>query len=120
MNQDKKQKIAAALKTIMPKDWKYSLAVRHNSTIVCTIKAAPINLIHTFRTTNSTHYVVNPYHYKNHIKNQTVLDTIINIMDCLNLDNHDDSDPVSDYFDVGHYVELQFGTWDKPFKETKS
>jgi phenolic acid decarboxylase len=41
VNQEKKAKI---LKKVMPKGWKYSLAVRNHSTIVCTIKSAPVDL----------------------------------------------------------------------------
>jgi hypothetical protein len=33
----------------------------------------------------------------------------------LNCDNYDNSDSMTDYFDVGHYVDLNIGKWDKPF-----
>ena len=42
MNHAKKRLIADALKKVVPKDWKYTLAVRHHSTIVMTIRSAPI------------------------------------------------------------------------------
>ena len=45
MNQEKKAKIAAALKTVVPKGWKYSLAVRNHSSIVMNIKSAPVDLV---------------------------------------------------------------------------
>ena len=45
MNQEKKSKIAAALKGVVPDGWKYSLSVRNHSTIVMTITAAPFDLI---------------------------------------------------------------------------
>jgi hypothetical protein len=30
--------------------------------------------------------------------------------------NHDRSDSQTDYFDVGWYIEIQFGQWDKPHR----
>ena len=48
MNQEKKARIAAALKPVMPAGWKYSLAVRHSSTIVCTISEASFDLLRAF------------------------------------------------------------------------
>jgi hypothetical protein len=33
--------------------------------------------------------------------------------------NHDNSDAMTDYFDVGWYVDLEIGEWDKGYKVTK-
>jgi len=124
VDQDKKSKIAAALKPVVPKGWKYSLAVRHHSTIVMTITAAPFDLMRAFKAsdyfdpTTATHINVNPYHYRNHLDDESVADVFENIMDALNIDNHDRSDIQTDYFDVGHYVDLRVGRWDKPFQVT--
>ena len=38
------------------------------------------------------------------------------MIQALNTDNHDNSDIQTDYFDVGHYVELNIGTWEKPYE----
>jgi hypothetical protein len=38
------------------------------------------------------------------------------ISDALNLDNFDKSDSMTDYFHVGHYVDINVGKWNKPFK----
>lgn len=110
VNKEKKAKIAAALKTVMPKDWKYSLAVNNHSTIVLTVRSAPIDLVEM----NGGHRSVNTYHYKKHFEGE-LLTTIDKIVDALNTDNFDKSDIQSDYFHVGHYVDFQFGTWDKAF-----
>ena len=37
VSKEKKQKIAAALKTVMPKGWRWSLAINHGSTLILTI-----------------------------------------------------------------------------------
>lgn len=124
---EKKAKILSALKPIMPKSWKWSLAVRHHSTIVLTIAAAPIDLLEIYTRTNcpdelrlaviegrEKHLAINPYYWEDHFEGD--LKTLFGkIMSALNLDNHDRSDPQTDYFDVGHYVEVRFGRWEKPF-----
>lgn len=121
VDQEKKAKITAALKAVMPKDWKYSLAVRHHSTIVCTIKQAPVNLIEAFKQSDyfdpqtAGDINVNPYHYRDWIEDKGVADTIGKIISALNTNNHDRSDITTDYFDVGHYVDLHIGRWNKPF-----
>ncbi len=122
VNQDKKAKIAAALKPVIPAGWKYSLAVRHHSTIVLTIAAAPFDLIGSFKASDyfdpktATHIDVNPYHYTRHIDDECVAEVFEQIFDALNIDNHDNSDLQTDYFDVGHYVDVKIGRWDKPFQ----
>lgn len=119
MTQEKKAKINAALKAVMPKGWKYTLAVRNHATIVCTIKSAPKDLValsgdeHAVR---EGHYRVNHYWYASHIKNAELVAEIAPIIAALNTDNWDRSDIQTDYFDVGHYITLQFGTWDKRFE----
>jgi hypothetical protein len=125
MNQEKKAAIAAELKKVMPQDWKYSLAVNNHSTIVCTIKSAPINLVDIYTATRCSEDVrastlakmnvdVNPYYWADHFEGD-LLETFTKIFAALNLNNHNRSDIMTDYFDVGHYVDLDLGRWNKPF-----
>jgi len=123
MNQEKKAKIASKLKEVMPKDWKYSLSVQNHSTIICTITQAPVDIIEEYNRVRQSvslserdYCQVNPYHYKDQF-NQS-LPIIESIIDALNLDNYDKSDIMSDCFDVGHYVRLNIGRYNKPFVYT--
>lgn len=118
MNQEKKAKIAAALKKVMPKDWKYSLAVRNNSTICLTIAAAPVDLIAACKNkceTVRTHLTLNECYLERAFDGE-ILTALTAAKDALNLDNFDKSDIQTDYFHVGHYIEISLGRWDKPFK----
>lgn len=129
MSQEKKAKIAANLKKVMPKDWKYSLAVHHHSTIILTISAAPVDLIAHFNETcqkAARHSVqeftpakdyiqVNEF-YLNTQFSGDVLAAFEKIKDAMNTDNFDRSDIQSDYFCVGHWVNIHIGKWDKPFQ----
>ncbi len=40
---------------------------------------------------------------------------LLDIYEIANGGNHDNSDSQSDYFDVGFYVDINIGKWDKPF-----
>ncbi len=121
MNQERKALIAAALKPVVPAGWKYSLAVRHHMTIVMTITEAPFDLIAAFTPTpyfnpgTTTYMDVNPYHYRSHLADECVADVLERIFDALNTGNHDNSDIQRDHFDVGWYVDLHIGRWNKPF-----
>ena len=123
MNQEKKAKIAAALKQVMPTGWKYSLAVRHHSTIVCTITKAPFDLlgaqVQNEHNAGATYAQLNPYHYRSQCTDECLGEVYEAIMDCLNIDNFDNSDTQTDYFHVGHYVALNIGAWNKPFEFTQ-
>lgn len=119
MNQEKKAKIAEALKKVMPRGWKYTLRVRDHSTIVCTIRQAPVDLMAAVARNeynrDDAYFTVNTYHVRNYFADECVADVMERIVAALNTGNWDRSDTQTDYFDVGHYVDLRIGTWDKPF-----
>lgn len=108
-----KAKVHTALKDIIPKTWKWSLAVQHHSILVLTISKAPVDLL----TLNDGHRDLNVHWYKDHFKTapKEVLELLVRIVTAMNTDNHNRSDIQSDYFDVGHYVTVQFGKWNKSF-----
>lgn len=129
MSQERKKGIAAKLKAALEGTGiKYSLAVRNGSTLVCTISKAQIDFLANYNAAMASnpyksqhwmpaekHLDVNPYHWRDYFTGD-VLNIIGRIMACLNDGNHDRSDLQSDYFDVGWYVDLQIGKWDKPFE----
>lgn len=132
MSQDKKAKIAAALKAIPElKKWKYSLGVHHHSTIVMNIRSAPEDLISNIATRfreqpryeesnvqyleSKRYHQVNIYYPENQFSGK-LLETFKKIIAALNIDNHDNSDLMTDYHDVGHYVNINIGQWNKPFE----
>lgn len=127
MNQTKKAAIAAALKPVMPKGWKYSLRCG-SSGITLTISEAPVDLIaeiNRVRAKLPRHadalakdYVqVNPYWLQHQF--DTHLGVFQAIDKAMNTGNWDRSDVQTDYFDVGHYVYIHLGRWDKPFRLTQ-
>lgn len=136
MNQERKALIAAELKKVVPAGWKYTLAVRNGSTIVMTVTQAPVDIIGEMLRVSSekdfsasskkdptqrpTNMDVNPYYLDRQFDGE-LLGTMSKIMDALNLrnvsgkGNWDNSDLMTDYFDVGWYVDLNIGSWNRPF-----
>ena len=134
MSQEKKAKIAPVVKAICKKyGVKASLAVRHHSTLVLNITQGPIdfveNYIETDRNKSYAKYMsedqiayirknraldVNPYWYQEHF-NGKALSFLKEVMIAMNDGNHDRSDIQTDYFDVGWYVDVNIGRWNKPY-----
>ena len=131
-NQEKKAKIAPAIKALLKKyNLKGSLGVHHHSTVVLNIKSGSIDFISNFngigaeeraegyRFTPAKDYIdVNPYWYHEHF-NGVAKDFLTEAFAILNTDNYDNSDAQTDYFDRGHYVDLNIGKWNKPYQLTK-
>ncbi len=132
MSQEKKKQLAVTIKAIC-KTYKVkaSLSVHHHSTLVLTIKSGPIDFVGNFNKVLATRSVpeyvkpiegssldVNPYWFKEHFSG-TALMFLTRIMAAMNVGNHDRSDISTDYFDVGWYVKVSVGQWNKPYVVTK-
>ena len=122
MSQEKKAKIAPVIKAICKKyGVKASLAVRNHSTLVLNVKSGSIDFIKDFFIDESAAKFgiqVNPYHYKSHFTGKSVK-FLSEVITAMNDGNHDRSDIQSDYFDVGWYVDVNIGQWNKPYALVK-
>lgn len=115
VDQSKKAIIANALKQVMPHGWKYSLAVEHHMTLVLTIVSAPIDLINEcLKKYEGRHLIINCNRVEDSFVGEVRMQMNA-IVDAMNTGNHNRSDTMTDYFDVGHYITVQLGRWDKPF-----
>lgn len=135
MDQERKAKIAEALKPVLAKyKVKGSLRVRNHHAIVLTIKSGPIDFIeNSNRVCGASHYQVNngfrpnttgysdvnPYWYQDHYDGiaKEFLDEAFAALKAA--DYYDRSDAMTDYFDTAYYYDLQIGKWDKPYVITK-
>lgn len=124
VSKETKTALVAAVKAALPKGWKATFAVRHYSTFVVTIRSAPLDLssefpdqVHDGKLDNLS---VQPYHIREVAKtNQNMSLCLQRIQDAIDSLNHDNSDIMTDYFDVGYYTDLRFGEWDKPFQDSR-
>lgn len=135
MSQEKKTKIAANVKPVLKKyGVKGSLAVSDHRTLVLNIREGNIDFIgnmnetclkdryqidNGFQPVTDDYIDVNPYHYDKHFTGQAkaFLDEVVTAM---NDGNWDKSDIQTDYFDIGWYVGINIGRWDKPYKLEKA
>lgn len=134
VSQDLKKSLAPAIKAVLKKyGVKGTLSVHNHSTLVLTIKSGSIDFIENFIKTDTDSmsgrkmsqdqiaYIrknqsldVNPYWYKEHFsgKAKSFLSELIPVM---NKGNHNNSDIQTDYFDVGWYIDVKIGRWNKPY-----
>jgi hypothetical protein len=141
MSQERKKELAPAIKAHCKKfGVKASIAVRHHSTLVVNIKSGPIDFLRDhaetlatrpggFRTAGYTgvdhalqswngYIQVNEYWLKDQHTGKA-LEFLEGLKELMNKGNHDNSDIMTDYFDVGWYKDINIGKWNKPYEVTK-
>lgn len=138
MSQERKAEIAPVVRAICKKyNVKATVAVRNHSTLVLNIKQGPVDFINNYIETDASKpygkkmsedqvaYIrgkncldVNPYWYQEHFSGQS-LKFLKDVFAAMNDGNHDRSDIQSDYFDVGWYVDVNIGQWNKPYALVK-
>jgi hypothetical protein len=67
-----------------------------------------------FAPNTSGYEQVNPYHYNEHFDG-IALAFLEEVMPVMNDGNYDKSDIQTDYFNVGWYVDVNIGQWNKPY-----
>jgi MarR-like DNA-binding transcriptional regulator SgrR of sgrS sRNA len=131
IDQIKKKQIAAAIKPICAKyGVKATLSIDNHSSLALNVKSGTIDFIGNSNkvcsddfyqvaqgfTPNTKKYDrVNPYHYQSHYDGEAVA-FLSEVLQAMNVGNHNRSDIQSDYFDVGWYVNVNIGKWDKPYE----
>lgn len=110
MNQERKAKIAAALKPVLAKyGMKGTLRVNNYTSITLTLTQGPIDF-------GSDQVQVNQYWIANnyHGVAREFLEEAYAAMKAAEWFN--ESDAMVDYFHVAYYIYINVGRWDKPYK----
>jgi hypothetical protein len=130
MNQEKKSKIAPKVKSVLKKyGLKGSLAVKNNSTLVLNIREGSLDFIGNWNESISKrceqrgerfspakgNISVNQYWIKDTYSGK-VAECLEELTEVMNDGNFDNSDPMTDYFHVGWYVDINIGKWNKDYK----
>lgn len=131
ISQDDKANINAALKPILKKyGVKGSLSIRNHSTIVLTLKSGVIDFIaNSNRVCSASHYQVsqgfkpntsgyaqvNIYWYQEHYDGKAKAFIKEALMALKSAGWYDESDAMTDYFNVKYYIDINIGRWDKPY-----
>lgn len=130
VSQDLKKSLSPKIKAICKKyGVKASLAVRNYSTLVLTVSQGEIDFIYNYNKTvgasswytrngftpAKNHLDVNPYHFRDQFSGRA-LEFIDEVHAAMMVGNYDKSDIQSDYFNVGWYVDINIGKWNKPYE----
>lgn len=121
MNQERKATLAAEIAKVMPPTWKYTLRVKHHSTLVLTIRQADVDLLSENLVLKRLEYDgvryrnLNEYHLPTEYEGK-LLKIFESIKGAMMVGNHDRSDIQSDHFDVGWYIDINIGDSDSPFR----
>ena len=129
VNQERKAELAPSIKAVFKKyGVKGSIAVRNYMTLVVNIKSGPIDFFGNFndmakdrnwqypfpRQEAKDSIDVNPYWYHEHFDG-VARNFLSELITAMNVGNHDNSDIQTDYFDVGWYIDVNIGKWNKPY-----
>ncbi len=120
VSQELKAKLAPKIKAICKKyGVKASLAVRNHSVLCLNIKSGKIDFIGDYEANKEHaekygHIQVNTYWYKDHFGGEAY-HFLSEVIPAMNAGNHDNSDIQTDYFDVGWYINVNVGQWNKPY-----
>lgn len=112
MNQEKKSLIAKHLTPILKKyNVKGTLSVRHYSEIILKISSGDIDF-------GGNHPNVNTY-WLDKFFDGIALEFLTEAVNALkSAGYYNNSDAMRDYFDIAYYVDIQIGTFNKPYKLT--
>ena len=112
MSQEKKKSLAPAIKAVLKKyNMKGTISVDNHSSLVVTVKSGVIDF-------GETRIDVNHYWIQNHFEGKAK-NFLMELKDAMMIGNHDNSDSMTDYFDVGWYISIRVGRWDKPYVVTQ-
>jgi hypothetical protein len=117
MSQENKKELAPGIKAVLKKfGFKGTLSVRHHSSLVVTVAEGPVSLPNNHH--GNSYAQVNEYYIEDHWDG-IWKDFLLELKAAMMIGNHNNSDLMSDYFDVGWYININIGRWDKAYKITK-
>ena len=108
MSQENKKTLAPAIKAVLKEyGMKGSIGVDNHSTLVVNLKEGHID----FGSTNDS---VNIYWIDKHYTG--IAQQFLNeLKDAMMVGNYNNSDIMTDYFDVGWYIDINIGKWNKEY-----
>jgi len=122
VSQEFKKEVAPVVKEILNRyGLKGSLSVRDHMTLVLKIREGVIDFIGNYNSTAQRtdvvdHLDVNQYWYHEHFSG-AARDCLGELIAAMKTDKFfDESDAMTDYFHCSHYIDIDIGTWDKPYK----
>lgn len=115
-SQERKAKALPKIKALFKQyGVKGSVSVDNHSSLVVTLKSVPKTFDFQLEKRG---YQINTYWFHEHYSGVTK-EFLTKLLAVMNEGNYDNSDIQSDYFDVGWYVNVNAGRWNKPLVYTE-
>lgn len=119
-NQERKAQMMPALKELCAAyGVKASFGVKNHSTFACVITSSRINFVQDYISDNQDKNVttinVNEHYIHNSFTGEAK-EFLLKLKGIMMEGNWNNSDPMTDYFDVGWYIDISIGKWDRPYK----
>ena len=110
ISQTLKKELTPAIKAVLKKyDMKGTISIAHHSKLVVTLRSGSM-----FKGLTDTS--VNYYHINSDKRFDEKEKSFLNeLRNAMMVGNYDNSDPQSDYFDVGWYIEIKIGNYEKDY-----
>ena len=108
MNVEKKNKLAPGIKKVLAEDGMKGTIAKDDYGLKVNLKSGPID----FGTDS-----VNEYHIASHFTG-VAKEFLLKLKDAMMVGNHNNSRIEIDYFDVGWYIHINIGKWNKPYEVT--
>ena len=120
VSQEDKKKLAPAIKAVLKKyKMKGTLAICHHSSLVCNIKSGELDVIGALPVSEygPRDYVqVNPYWISENYDCPTVVAFLTELKAAMEgPDFFCEDDSMTDYFHRSHYIDINVGTFSKPY-----
>jgi len=110
-SQTQKKEIAPTIRKILKQyGLKGSIAVENYSTLVINIREGNIDFDVNERGYNVIMHPINKNKYTEEAES-----CLLKLQKIMNQGNHDNSDYMTDYYDVGWYTTINIGSWEKPY-----
>ena len=108
MNIERKNELAPGIKKVLAKYGMKGTLAKDRFTLKVNLKSGPID----FGTDS-----VNEYHIDSHFTG-VAKEFLLELKTAMMAGNHDNTDTSTDYFDVGWYISINVGKWNKPYEVT--
>jgi hypothetical protein len=130
MNQERKAELAPGIKSVLKKyGVKGTIGVRDHSTLVVNLKGGKLNILENWYQTATKYSEVNNYgdkierreyldvnhHWIDEGYSGQVKEFLNELKDAMMVGNWDRCDIRTDYFDIGWYIDINVGQWNKPY-----
>ena len=134
MNQERKAKLLPAMKAVCDKyGVKASYAVRNHSTLVVNIKQGKLDFMENCNRVGSErmhnrglerrevrdYMDINPYWFHEHFDGSCKNFLTELFAAAKGTEWYDRSDAMTDYFDTAYYIDVNVGSWNKPYALVK-